>query len=525
MFKKFLNSEIEILPWKGKVTIFEFVKEQVDTHKKIIDETLPDEEELFKGEKIRFISGARDSLFGGLLTKNNQHKIINNLLKLVRQQAKYQNNKTRRATYVKVMNDSLIDFIDPFLEVLRQQEDIDLNNLYEEALWFIKNSAHRGAVKFGIALLGIFNCERDKDVLITICKHEEFTLFTAVAIKNGTRQPNDNLFLLAKSVQGWGKISIVERLEPSSQEIKDWLIEYGCENSIMNEYLAYTCAIKGELHKVLIQKEISHEKYKGSGKIISALICGGPAENIDDYKHANIVIKHFLLHSINHCRTIVDFVTIIEIGDFIDEEDGIWEERYKNGWSPQQRIDIRNMVDKIKNEDTWIEVILEELHNSSNNLYIPLRAARSLNIDVWPILYEKLEQNPTEDSLYFELMRTADRSRVEQLVSFAEINLPFEQICTGPALEMGLGIEFKIHHCLDFIIQDLDRFEGVGLPLIEKSLNSPVIRNRNMALNVLESWPVKHWRNSKCIKILMELNKIEPDEEIRERVGLLLKKI
>jgi hypothetical protein len=527
MFKNLFNKNENLLPWQSNESIYQFLKKQLDEHGKIDNENLPDEEELFKDKRIRFASGALDNIFGGGGSDSdfNQNKVVHDLIKLIRRQIKYQHNKTRRATYLKVMDDHTLQYIDPFLDSLHVQVGIDLAKLQEEAEWFIKNSAHRGAIKFGIALLGILNCEADKELLLTIGRHEEFTLYAAVALMNGTENPNDNLFALAKSVHGWGKINVVERLEPSTPEIKYWLLTEGCENRIMNEYLAYTCAVKGGLHNVLQENEIDYPIYRGACTIIDALIYGGPAEDIDDYEHSSSVVSRYLYHSDVHAQSLQDFLTIILIHEFLKDVEEQWNERYKKSWNPQLRSELLNKTEKFLTDESWKDMALAELAASIDNLYVPLKVARAFHVDVWPILFKKLHENPLQETLYYELMRTSDSRRIEQLVSFAERHLPLGKIGSGPALELGLGKDYKLHSCLDFIIQDLDQFDGVGISLIEAALQSPVVRNRNMAINALEQWQVDSWSNSQCAEVLRKLAEIEPDEEVRERVKELVRKI
>ena len=98
--------------------------------------------------------------------------------------------------------------------------------------------------------------------------HEEFTAYVIFALKNGTTQANNQIWRLAQVLHGWGKIAAVEQLEAPTPEIKQWLLTEGCENRIMNEYLAYTCAVNGELDVALYEETISKELYDGAGLII-----------------------------------------------------------------------------------------------------------------------------------------------------------------------------------------------------------------------------------------------------------------
>lgn len=97
-------------------------------------------------------------------------------------------------------------------------------------------------------------------------------------------------------------------------------------------------------------------------------------------------------------------------------------------------------------------------------------------------------------------------------------------IATGPGDDMGFGPEFEAHNCLDFIIQDLDEFEGIGTSLIRTALQSPVIRNRNLALKVLEAWRLDSWPSG-IVDVLIKQQQTDPDGDVRKRISDLLAKI
>ncbi|MNI85734.1 hypothetical protein D3C73_1427560 [compost metagenome] len=85
---------------------------------------------------------------------------------------------------------------------------------------------------------------------------------------------------------------------------------------------------------------------------------------------------------------------------------------------------------------------------------------------------------------------------------------------------MGLGKEYAAHRMLDTILQSLDRFEGIGTELILTGLNSPVIRNRNMAIMALEGWSVTSW-GEPLIKAVIHLSGVEPVDSVKERIHKL----
>ena len=160
--------------------------------------------------------------------------------------------RSKDKLYQVLLQDTFIDCIDPALE---RAIDMGLSPepyLHGFAKLLATGSPDRGPVKFGIAILGLIRDPSDLQVIRTLGRHEEFTLYSAVALANAAPDPESELFELAKVVDGWGKIHLVERLaQTEDPAIRHWLIRHGYKNSIMYQYLAYTCAIGGGLHQEL----------------------------------------------------------------------------------------------------------------------------------------------------------------------------------------------------------------------------------------------------------------------------------
>ncbi|HWP44097.1 MAG TPA: limonene hydroxylase, partial [Blastocatellia bacterium] len=159
------------------------------------------------------------------------------------------------------------------------------------------------------------------------------------------------------------------------------------------------------------------------------------------------------------------------------------------------------------------EAYLSESHQDQ---YLAWSLAEAVGIDLWEDAFARLEREPIDSMLYFQLMRTDDLSRVRRVIEFAEQRLPLTDIATGPEDAVGFGPEYKAHDCLDFILQEMKR-EGVfSDPLIAVGLRSPVIRNRNMAAAALEAHPVSAW-GERIREALHKTVNDECSEELRER--------
>ncbi|WP_237691074.1 hypothetical protein [Paenibacillus caui] len=266
----FFNKAVRPL-WEGKTSIYSYIREQGES----VDGSLPDDEEFWSGSKMRWVAGGLDGAFGHHAGPGKMTDEVQELARLLAKQFRKPKNSTRKALYAKLVKADIGGMIDDILDELRKQPGIQPGAIFHEAKWMVENAAHRNVVKFGIALLGLFQNEQMKELLLTLGRHDEFTLYAAVAIQNGMEDSNQVLFELAKRVHGWGKIHIVERLEPASQEIKDWLLRQGCQNSVMNEYLACICARNGDLREALSADQIDSALFDGATDIIEALLNGG----------------------------------------------------------------------------------------------------------------------------------------------------------------------------------------------------------------------------------------------------------
>jgi hypothetical protein len=221
------------------------------------------------------------------------------------------------------------------------------------------------------------------------------------------------------------------------------------------------------------------------------------------------------------CNSIQKLNDVLDIyGLLKDEED--WIKRFSKGWNPEQRDHCIKLCKDISNEKKWEPIIWDGLDSEDRHTnWNCVQAAKKLNIDIWDKLFSQLTKKPVNSSLYFELMQTDKEERVEKLVNFATENLPLDKIASGPGEEMGLGKDFEAHSCLDFILQDLDKFDGIGKQLVFTGLRSSVIRNRNMAIKVLEAWPGIIWGET-LVSEVKKLFEIEPTSDIKDRLKVLM---
>ncbi|MDI4648618.1 hypothetical protein [Cohnella hashimotonis] len=325
-----------LYPWAGKPSVFDTIVLRTDQDGKLKSQTLPDDDE-YADKPERKEALRQQSLEGiGPIGSIEDEGAAKELARLLIRLSRDRNVRNRRAAYLALMREESLDAISPALQALHKLPGLNAGNLYEEALWMARHGVHRNVVKFGLALLSQYGSDRHRELAFTLGKHEEFTLYAASALLS-MEQSSKLLCELARCVDGWGRIYLVERLDPETQEIRDWLLREGFRNRIGDGLLAYTCALKGDLEEALGEDAIDPALLEGAGGILSALIAGGPAEDIDDYEQAMPVIGDYLRHAQRMRPDSAHRKPIAAIEAFLQQDERAWEKRYRNGWTPEAR--------------------------------------------------------------------------------------------------------------------------------------------------------------------------------------------
>jgi hypothetical protein len=170
----------------------------------------------------------------------------------------------------------------------------------------------------------------------------------------------------------------------------------------------------------------------------------------------------------------------------------------------------------------WQVKIDSALHSPDNRAFYEAdAAAQALGIETRTIHFERVRSEPLKSSSWYRLLQQTNEDQIEEILAFAAEALPLDEIASGPADSLGLGEKYAAHSALDWILQDLKRFPGHGWKLIEIGLQSPVTRNRNMALNALLEWPRPSWPEQ-APSLLARLSAIEPNQKLRERLQPIL---
>ena len=496
------------------MSIYEHVRAHVNEDGKL-DEggiALPDEKEVMAGE-LRWAPGAMDGAFGhhggGGSADQKATEAAGRWAKAARRSSK--RNLSR--LYDAVSSDDVLGFIDPMIEQLGGM-GLDRARVHEIARWLATTAQDRGAVKVGIAVLGATGLGPDVEVVRTLGLHEEFTLFCAVALANGADDPEAELWQLARRVDGWGRIHCVERLSATgNHEIQEWILREGFRNAVMYEYLAYIAATTGRLLEALRRSDVDRELLTAAGEILSALVMGGPAQDLDDYDEGADAVEAYLIAIRDRAETLDDLLTVDSLHTFLQRDDG-WEERAQRGWTATRRQAFEDACAEIVRRDHWRSLIEDGLRSEDPVQFGRANdAARRQGIDTFDVHVRRIRAEPLGHG-WFDAWNQADHDRALLLVQLARTLLPLDEIATGPGDALGLGPGWQPHQALDWTLQSLRDHPGVGGDLLVVGLQSPVIRNRNMALAALQQWPREAWPE-RSRDLIATIAASDPNEQTR----------
>ncbi|MDR6688253.1 hypothetical protein J2Y41_003839 [Arthrobacter sp. 1088] len=390
----------------------------------------------------------------------------------------------------------------------------------------VREGQHREPVKLGIALLGLIGDNADRELLLTLGRHEEFTLYCAIAISNV--EPPDSrdkvLLSMAKSVEGWGRVHAVERLEGSTNpEVQERMLSDGYRNIVGSEYTAYIVATTGKPAEALANPDVTLHLLDAAAEILGALSndAGPPVQRMDDYLEGPLALERFITHVEQHGPRLSHFTATEDIAVFLRREQN-WEAGKDSRWTISIREEFASRCERINQHPGWAALAEKGLISANNTeFYKAERIARALGLDTYPAHWRRVQSYPC-DSSWFALLQEVDEHRLPAVLAYARQSLPLGELGSGPDDKDAQSDRFRAHHALDTIVTGLAKFPGEGWDLVETCLRSPVIRNRNMAINTLEAWTPTHW-GPNVLTALLRAHAAEPDDKLRQRLDSLIK--
>lgn len=169
-------------------------------------------------------------------------------------------------------------------------ESLNATDIYEFVRRIVFETADKECMKLALTVLEMISCEDDKklrDAVLEIGLADEFTLFVGFIV-SGWAEGNKEIFRLAQHTKGWGRIQMVDMLEPETPRMKEWLLFYGAANTVDPSYSAYTVAQKVSLDRVLTAKKLSQRELDACGFLLEAMCvpANSPLAGLESFEEA-----------------------------------------------------------------------------------------------------------------------------------------------------------------------------------------------------------------------------------------------
>jgi hypothetical protein len=505
---------------------------------------LPDEGRRAANE-VRYASGAWDGIATHHMATANgpaRAEMAKRVIEALKSAS--EDETARSALHDLFLTERVVPYADAIIEGLTQQREIGPDEVRPHARWLVTTALQREPLKLGIVLLGAAGTEDDLPDLVALARHDEFTLFAAVAAGSLLDDPVDCWWEMAKNVQGWGKIHVVERLARRVAErpdVRAWFLRHGCANTVMAEYLAHVCATAGQLHAALEVEGLDDELLEGACLIVQSLLNGGPADDMDGYEHGVEVVRALLDHLETRCDSLRRLDVVRAISQWLDwpakappaaegalarpPEADPWNQRSQLGWTEATREGLAKACRAILDRPAWPDrVRASHARGDERERTLAWSVAASVGIDLWEDAFARLETEPVDPPTYYHLLRSGDLARIARVVAFAEARLPLDRIARGPRDMLGTGPEFRPHECLDFLLQEMRRDEVFSPTLVATGLRSATTRNRNMAMAAIEQRPAEKWGET-VKSALRRAAREEPRDDLREKLQKLVERL
>lgn len=485
--------------------------------------TLPDEPTGRRFSRIRWVPGALEGLGTRHMKWDGSEKASRaaGLLEL----AAAGNSTAEAALYELLRADDVVTFYNDALDFAAARIR-NADELHALARRLATDSADRGPVKFGIAMLGSFGDESDLHIVQTLALHDEFGLYAAEAIAELAPDRQHALYDMARKLQGWGRIEAVSRMVATHDpELRRWLLTEGFRNTVTPQYLAYQCAtianLAGALEDLPPKGKTDLPLLNGAADLIQAMIKPGPAAGFSRYEDAPRAAAAFLEKTQKRRDSVGFYLAALAIRDYVGTlasgvaaaeppADGDAPKPQLAEWSPKQQTDVAALANRIVNDSSWRRHVAAAVSNDATDLDEAEVAAQKLGIKTFELHLRQLSKHSGNPHRWDLAFAAAEPEDVKRVVGVAENTFGSRTSDT------------RTSAALEAVLRGVARYPGSGMGLVENSLTNMDERVRRAAVETLVRWGSPYLRNVSVRSALNNAARDESDEALKARMVALL---
>lgn len=479
----------------------------------VVDDELPEDWQFFEPDKIGenvykiyYADGAKDSLlanrFGiGQLSEDAKSSIGDAV-----QAASCGNAIEASSMFVGLTKEyRAVEIIDEIQSrIMENVSELDEQKLFEFAVYCIVESNERELPKVGLAITELYGEPEMKLKLVmrTLALCEEYTLFVVWNMRHW-KFASTELLNIAKRTHGWGRIHAINEIDADSDEIRRWILFNGVDNRIGDFECAKACFVKSDAIGYL-RSGMTYEEFVAVGKILVGLVAG-PGSDVSEVEGWQDSIRLYMVDAKRHELALEDYERILYL--------------CKHAGS-RRFVDFEEACEGILRSQECARCVNAAIEKGKG-----VDLAAFLGMPYKETLLSLIESD--FQNQYWNCSYVADEEHMPRLIEVFDKNIPLSAIESGPADETGFGPGCVQYRQLGCLLQNLRHMLPTGLDVVLKGLNSPVVSNRSMSVDVLSSWvedellPLE-LLSTDAYESLSRVYEVEPCEDLKNRMGELL---
>ncbi len=191
----------------------------------------------------------------------------------------------------------MIDIVGPLQEWMGKHPNVMHDEAFLRfAVQEMMTETDRDHIKFALALVSNYTLEEKGQIqkmVRVLSLSDEFT-FQCVTMMKDWKNGMEEVFEVAKRVQGWGRIHAVHYLEPETAAIRHWMLTDGWKNDVRTAYSARDLAVKLPLVKLLTDPNLPADEFDGISGIMDGLLDESPVPGISSLNEKDILMDLYL---------------------------------------------------------------------------------------------------------------------------------------------------------------------------------------------------------------------------------------
>lgn len=357
------------------------------------------------------------------------------------------------------------------LKLLVSEEIWVREKVYRFALKLLADPENAERIKLGILMLGTCEEERVIDPFQKLGKIPSYTLYVLEASRNFSHA-QAFVWELAKGLNGYAKMATLHVLQPLTLPMKEWMLFYGSQNSILPNMAAIICLEKADMADYLLNLPMDAHYFAALSRVFAYAF---EKSNVKDFTVSLPLVTKYISAAPKIARTFLDFSAVLAISGSMSP---YWEMDMKdvpkqNGWSSNLEQTVRGKCYNIIHQRKWESILRDEMQTPTCQSGQILAGIHELQLtppfsDFLPMLW----LHPFDFEVICYLTAAGFQEYTKDTVQYTKDNLP-ESVFSGALdlKEADLNAEYEPDMSLCFVLKAMYREDLFDEPFFLRCLS------------------------------------------------------